>query len=147
MPPAADAHQPRLIGDGAGEAAAAMAEQLAVGQVAVGRRAVVGQEHRGASVRSDMNRARDQLFAGSALAGDQHGQVVALQPLDLIDDTIHRGTGADESGQERFERARRADRPPASDVPARRTARIPAARPREHAQAPQRRVAERTRQR
>ena len=52
-----------------------------------------------------MNRARDQLLAGAALAGDQHGEVVALQPLNLIDDPVHRGAGADEAGQQRLERA------------------------------------------
>ena len=85
-------------------AAAAMAEQLAVGEVAPGRRAVVGQEHRRAAMRADVNRARDQLLAGAALAGDQHGQVVALQPLDLLDDAGHRGAGAEKPGQQRLER-------------------------------------------
>ena len=89
-----------------------MAEQLAVGEIAAGRRAVVGQEHRRAAVRSDVNGARDQLLARAALAGDQHGQVVALQPLNLLDDARHRGAGAEESRQQRLERAidRRLDR-------------------------------------
>ena len=130
MPPAADADQARLIGDRAGEAAAPVAEQLAVGQIAVGRRAVVGQEHRRAALRADVDRARDQLLAGAALAGDQHGQVVALQPLDLLDDAAHRGAGAEEAGQQRLERAldrrRRRRRAPAARAP--RTARSPAAR-------------------
>ena len=105
MPPAADPNQPGLIGHGAGEAAAPVAEQLAVGQIASGRRAVVGQEHRGAAVRADVDRARDELLAGAALAGDQHGQVVALQPLNLFDDARHRGAGGEEAGQQRLERA------------------------------------------
>ena len=86
-----------LIGDRAGEAAAAVAEQLAVGQLARRARAVVGQEHVRAARRSGVNRARDEVLAGAALAGDQHGQVVALQPLNLIGDALHRGAGADES--------------------------------------------------
>ena len=76
-----------------------------------------------------MNRARDELLAGAALTGDQHGQVVALQPLNLLDDAHHRGAGAEEAGQQRLERLL-VDRPrpaqPAAD--ARRTARIPARR-------------------
>ena len=45
MPPTARADDARLIGDRAGEAAAPMAEQLAVGELARRARAVVGQEH------------------------------------------------------------------------------------------------------
>ena len=89
MPPAAGADQARLIGDGAGEAAAAMAEQLAVGEIA---RRWSCSCRAGTSRRSrcepDVNRARDELLAGAALAGDQHRQVVALQPLDLLDDAL-----------------------------------------------------------
>src|SRR5678816_2671444 len=44
-----------LIVDGAREAAATMAEQLAVRQVTLGCRAVVGEEHRGASWRADVD--------------------------------------------------------------------------------------------
>ena len=51
-----------------------------------------------------MNRARDEILAGAALAGDEHGQIVALHPLDLIGDALHRGAGADEPGQQRLER-------------------------------------------
>ena len=104
MPPAARADQAGLVGHRAGERSAAMAEQLAVGQLARGGRAVVGQERGGIARRADVDRARDQLLAGAALAGDQHREVVALQPLDLIDDAGHHGAGAEESGQQRFER-------------------------------------------
>ena len=82
-----------------------MAEQLAVREIASGRRAVVRKKHRRAAVRSDVNRARDQLFAGPALAGNQHGQVVALHPLDLLDDPRHRLAGRDKSWEERLERS------------------------------------------
>ena len=61
-------HQPRLVGHRAGERAAAMAEQLTVGQVAAGGGAVVRQKHRAAAQRADMDGACDQLFAGAALA-------------------------------------------------------------------------------
>ena len=94
----------RLIGDRAGEAAAPVPEQLAVGQLARRARAVVGQEHRRAARRPGVNRARDQVLAGAALAGDQHGEVAALQALDLIGDALHRRAGADEAGDQRLER-------------------------------------------
>ena len=105
MPPAADPHEAGLIGHRAGERAATVAEQLAVGEVAARRRAVVGQEHRGAAMRSDVNRPGDQLLAGAALARDEHGQVVALQPLNLLDDARHRGARRQEAGQQRLERS------------------------------------------
>ena len=64
-----------------------------------------------------MDRARDELLAGAALAGDQHGQIVALQPLNLLDDAGHRGAGGEESRQQRLERAdrRRARRARSTD--------------------------------
>ena len=78
-----------------------------------------------------MNRARDEVLAGAALAGDQHGQVVPLQALDLLDDAVHGGAGADEPGQQRLERtlvdllgrpARGRSRAPHSSKPWRATA-------------------------
>ena len=97
-----------LIRDRAREAAAPMSEQLAVGQVALRRRAVVGEKHRRAPRRADMNGARDEVLAGAAFARDEHHQVMALQPLNLIGDAIHRGARADEPGEQRLERARAA---------------------------------------
>ena len=63
--------------------------------------------------------------------GDQHGQVVALQALDLLRDALHGGAGADEAGQQRLERSldlprRRLDRALAGAA----QSRIPAAAPR-----------------
>ena len=52
-----------------------------------------------------MNGARNQFFSSSALARDQHRQIVALQPLDWIDDALHRGAGANKAGHERLERS------------------------------------------
>jgi hypothetical protein len=46
-----------------------------------------------------MNRARNQLLAGAALTGDEHREVVALQPLYLVDHARHCGAGAKESRQ------------------------------------------------
>ena len=51
-----------------------------------------------------MDGARDEVLAGAAFAGDQHGQVVALQALNLIGDAVHRRAGADEAGKQRLER-------------------------------------------
>src|SRR5215475_10603079 len=48
-------HEARLIRNRAGERTAAMPEELAVGEIPPGRRAVVRQEHRRASMRSDMD--------------------------------------------------------------------------------------------
>ena len=111
-----------------------------------GRRAVVGQEHRGAAVRADVDRARDELLAGAALAGDEHGEVVALQPLNLLDDARHRGAGGEKSGQQRLERpidgGSGAARPSGR---ARRRARTLPRHGGDHAQAPHDRVADRPR--
>ena len=79
-------------------------EQLTVGQIASRGRAVVGEERGRAAVRADVNRPRDQLLARPALAGDEHGEVVALHPLNLLDDARHRGAGGQEPGQQRFAR-------------------------------------------
>jgi len=97
------ADQPGLIRDRAGETAAPVAEQLTVGEIASGGRAVVRQKRAGAAVRTDVNRARDQLLAGAALSRDQHRQVVPLQPLDLLDDAGHGGARGEESRQQRLE--------------------------------------------
>ena len=60
-----------------------------------------------------LEQVEENARSGSALTGEaaiavhqqprilvRHGQ----QPLDLIDDAVHRGAGADEAGQERLER-------------------------------------------
>ena len=51
-----------------------------------------------------MDGARDEVLAGAALARDQHRQVVALQPLNLFGDAVHRRARADEAGKQRLER-------------------------------------------
>src|SRR6185295_1514888 len=60
-------------------------------------------EHVRLARRAGVNRARDEILARTALAGDQHGEVVALQPLDLIGDLLHRRARADEAREERLE--------------------------------------------
>jgi hypothetical protein len=52
-----------------------------------------------------VDRAGDEIFASPTLAGDQHGQVVPLKPLDLIHDALHRRAGTHESRNQRFELA------------------------------------------
>ena len=47
-----------------------------------------GRNIDGAAWRADVNRARDQILAGAAFAGDQHRQVVSLQALNLIGDAV-----------------------------------------------------------
>src|SRR5581483_2145567 len=59
------AHEPRLIRDRTGEAAAPVTEELTVCEIAAGRGAVVRQKHRGAAMRSYVDRARHELFAGA----------------------------------------------------------------------------------
>ena len=44
-----------------------------------------------------------EVFAGTALAGNQDGEIVSLQSLNLIGESIHRRAGADESRQQRFQ--------------------------------------------
>jgi hypothetical protein len=51
-----------------------------------------------------VNRARHQLLAGTALAGDENRQIAALQPPDLLDEAAHRRADGQEARQQRFER-------------------------------------------
>src|SRR5207247_9713382 len=95
----------RLIRHRAGKAAAAMSEQLTVGQLPPCRRAVVRQEHGGAAVRTHMDGSRDELFASAAFARDQHRQIVALHALNLFNDARHGGAGREKPGNEWLERS------------------------------------------
>ena len=52
-----------------------------------------------------MDGSRHELLAGSALSGDEHGQIVALQSLNLLDDAGHGRARRQESRQQRLERA------------------------------------------
>src|SRR3954447_13766531 len=82
-----------------------MSEQLAVGELTRRTGAVVWKEHVVPPGGACVDGSRDEVLAGAALARDQDGEIVALHPLDLIRDALHRGAGADESGEQRLERA------------------------------------------
>jgi hypothetical protein len=47
-----------------------------------------------------MDRTRDELLPGAALARDEHRQVVPLEPLNLLDNSRHRGAGGQKSWQQ-----------------------------------------------
>jgi hypothetical protein len=55
-------------------------------------------------MRSDVDGARYELFAGAAFAGDQDVEVVPLHPLDLLHDAVHGGAGGQKPRQQRLER-------------------------------------------
>ena len=78
-----------------GERAALMPEQLALEQAVRNCRAVDGDERRAPARRFEMNRTRDQLLAGAALAAEQNGGVVGHDPSDQFVNFLHRGAAAD----------------------------------------------------
>ena len=51
-----------------------------------------------------MDGACDEFLARAALTGDEHGEVVALQTLNLVDHAVHHRTRREEAWQQRFER-------------------------------------------
>src|SRR2546428_10242038 len=62
------------VGDGAGEAALHVAEQLALEQLGRDGGHVDGHERSGGARAQAMDGAREQLLAGARLAGEQDGQ-------------------------------------------------------------------------
>ena len=95
MPPSAATNRPRFDGVGAGERAAHVAEQLAVEQRADERAAVDRHERTARAPAGEVERARDQLLAGAALAGDQHGRVGLRDLVDRRAHLLHRRRVAD----------------------------------------------------
>ena len=93
-----------MVGDGPGEAAAPMTEEVAVGQFPRGGRAVVGKEHRRHAGRAAVDGTCNQILTRSAFTGDEHRQVMSLQALNLFRHAIHGRAGADETREEGFER-------------------------------------------
>ena len=76
------------------EAALLVPEQLAFDQVGGDRTAVDGDERAIAAPAEVMHGARDELFAGSALAGDEHAECRAGHPRDLLVHRLHRRRAA-----------------------------------------------------
>src|SRR5262249_50822157 len=72
---AGGADEAELIAVGAGEGAAAVAEQVAFEQVARDRGAIEGGERFVRTVRRVVERARQNFFSSAALAGDEHRDV------------------------------------------------------------------------
>ena len=72
-----------------------MAEELALEQVLRDRRAVQREEGLLGARAVLVDRARHQLLAGAALAGDEDGHVLVGDPTDLLVDLEHRRAAAE----------------------------------------------------
>ena len=88
----ADALQAR-----AGEGAAFVAEQFAFQQGFGDGRAVDGEEWLGAAPAVAVDGPGDELFAGAALAGDEHGGVAGRNLPDEFEHPLHRLAAADDA--------------------------------------------------
>ena len=88
-----------LLLDRAGERALLVAEQLALEQ-RLGQRAAVDLDERAVRALAEpVDRARDQLLAGAALAGDEHGGVARRDLLDRAPHDRHLLAAADQLGE------------------------------------------------
>src|SRR5690606_13766264 len=83
----------------AGEGAALDAEELALEQVLRDRRAIDRDERPRPPRRELVERARRELLAGAALAGEQHRGVGRGELADPHVERLHRGRAADELDQ------------------------------------------------
>ena len=88
----------RAIAVRAREAAAHMTEQLGFQERLGQRRAVDGDELRATARAAFVNQAGDDLFAGSALPGDEHLRVAPRRVIDLFLKSLDNWTRADELG-------------------------------------------------
>ena len=91
-----DLEQARLILHRAGERAADVTEQRALEQVVVERGAVLHDERLLRARPVIVDRARDQLLAGAALAVDEHGRLALDDLREQLDDVAHRRRIADD---------------------------------------------------
>src|SRR5262249_43553473 len=82
----------------AGEGAALVAEELALEERRRQRRAVEGDEGRLAPERHAVDRAREELLAGAALAEDEHARVRRRDASDERQELLHRRRLADDLG-------------------------------------------------
>ena len=88
-----------LVGDGTGEGPLDVAEQFAFQQGLRQGRTVDLDERFAAAAAAGVQRLGHQLFAGAALAIDQHGAGYVGQGLDLGIDPLHRCAAADHSAE------------------------------------------------
>ena len=86
-----------LVFQRAGEAALAMAEQLAFDQLFGNRRAVHFDEGLAGARAGGVNRVRDQFLAGAALAENQHAAVGGGHQRQLLAQRFHRHALADDA--------------------------------------------------
>src|SRR5262249_46466901 len=80
----------------AGEGATLMAEQFALDETLRNRRTIDRHERRTPSRGFEVNRPRDQVLAGAALAQEQHGGIVGHAPADQFVNLLHRRTAPDD---------------------------------------------------
>src|SRR5262249_60569137 len=76
---------------GAGEGALLVAEELALDELAVDRRAVHRDEGPPAAGAALVQRLRDELLAGAALAAHEHREVGLGNLLERCEDALHCG--------------------------------------------------------
>ncbi len=86
MPPLASSKSPRRSLHGVGEGALLVPEELALEQVLRDGAAVDRDERAAAAAAAPVNRARDELFADAALAGDEHRGLVVGDLRDGLED-------------------------------------------------------------
>ncbi len=98
-------NQALLVGNGAGEAAFAMAEQLALHQFG-GNGAAVHRHERSFATRAGLvNQVRDQLFTGARFAVDVHGRLAARDALDHLAQLLHGARAAEQLDLRQLDRA------------------------------------------
>jgi hypothetical protein len=88
-----------LVGLGAGEGAAGVAEHEGVGEVRRDGRAVEDDEGAAGAGRAVVQAAGDQLLAGAGVAGDEHGEGAGRQgrdALELGEQLAHDGAPAEQ---------------------------------------------------
>jgi hypothetical protein len=91
------AEEPGLVGDGTGEAALAVAEELALHQLAGDRAAVDGHEGTIGARPALVDESRDQFFAGAGLARDVYGRLAARDLPDHLPQALHGRRAAEQS--------------------------------------------------
>ena len=83
-------HQAELVGDRAGKAAAAVAEELAFHELRRDRAAADGHERRVLARSGLVDETRHQFLAGTGFAGDVHGRLAARHATNHRAEFLHR---------------------------------------------------------